>query len=477
VFCADLDLPRAGACADTIAAQIRAQLEDVEGIASMDLAVDTSWVDRRQPQTWEWAHANADGSATASLSADLDMMDLTGEEKAGAEGQGKGKANEGNDIDKDNGEELPECRVIVEIDVQVGTHHLQDHIEWDLLSPLTPEAFARGLCADLGLAGEAGPLIAHAVHEELLKHKRDAVEWGVLGGAPGAFDEGSGTLSVLKDKTGLGLGWGKAPKDGRGRGPKTLRSVWRDWQEAEEFATRFELLSQEEVERREMERERATRWVLFDTRDFRVWLLMYVIAGGCGERRASSRLRHEYVGGSLTRFRINQAQCNVMRANDHHIVATPAFAQLPTPVMTSVDWYTLRTSSNLRIRDGWSQKRIQLNMGVRMTGVSPGELAWCFLPRSSFTYIYAWTTVPFIGLHIQRYVHHVRNSSMPARATRRKYPTSSLRTNNNRCERRFALSSTSFHRRKSLSTNSMKHTTTLGSSLLSLSTCAQPQLA
>jgi hypothetical protein len=170
--------------------------------------------------------------------------------------------------------------------VQIGTHHLQDHVEWDLLSPLTPEAFARALCADIGLGGEAVPLIAHAVHEELLKHKRDAVEWGVLGGDPAPADGEAGSLSVLKDKTGLGLGWGKAPKDGRGRGPKTLRSVWRDWQEAEEFATRFELLTAEEVERREMERERASRCVwpcaggMVRSRDH---------ADDCAERPASSR--------------------------------------------------------------------------------------------------------------------------------------------------------------------------------------------
>lgn len=69
---------------------------------------------------------------------------------------------------------------------------------------------------------------------------------------------GSGV--IMKDKTGLGLGgWGRTPKDGRG--PKTLKSVWREWSEAEEFRTRFEVLSAEEVERREIEKERASRWV------------------------------------------------------------------------------------------------------------------------------------------------------------------------------------------------------------------------
>jgi chromatin structure-remodeling complex subunit SFH1 len=225
-FCTDLDLPILP-WAETVANQIRAQIEDHEGVASMGF--------------------------------DVDALNIYGPGE----------------------DEVPECRVIlsvrsdimrsqptathdisVQIDVQIATYHLMDHIEWDLLSPLTPETFSTTLCADLGLSGEAVPLVAHAIHEELIKHKRDAIEWGVLGGetedAPDKPRDRSG-FGLLKDKTGLGLGWGRAPKDGRG--PKPLRSVWRDWAEAEEFRTRFEVLSAEEVERREIERERATRYV------------------------------------------------------------------------------------------------------------------------------------------------------------------------------------------------------------------------
>ncbi|KZT66911.1 SNF5-domain-containing protein [Daedalea quercina L-15889] len=207
-FCADLDLPT-NPWAETIAAQIRAQLEEHEGVGALDLGTETGVEDETM-----------DGD---------------------------------------------------EIDVQVANHHLSDHIEWDLLSPLTPEQFAGTLCAELGLSGEAVPLIAHAVHEELIKHKRDAWEWGVLGvEQQHAADEDrprdrSG-FSLLKDKTGLGLAWGRAPKDGRG--PKPLRSVWRDWQEAEEFRTRFEVLTAEEVERREIERERASRRLRRETSKF-----------------------------------------------------------------------------------------------------------------------------------------------------------------------------------------------------------------
>ncbi|KAJ6585403.1 hypothetical protein B0H19DRAFT_926894 [Mycena capillaripes] len=193
IFCSDLDLPPVP-WVETVTNQIRAQLEEHEAIARIELT------------------------------------------------------NDGFDAD---GEEVPECRVILSIDVQIANHHLLDHIEWDLLSPLTPEVFAKTLCCELGLTGEAVPLIAHAVHEELMKHKKDAVEWGVV--------DGGG----MRDKTGLGLG-----SVSRGRGPKPLESVWRDWQEADEFRTRFEVLSAEEVERREVERERASRRLRRETSKF-----------------------------------------------------------------------------------------------------------------------------------------------------------------------------------------------------------------
>ncbi|KAH8114468.1 SNF5-domain-containing protein [Phellopilus nigrolimitatus] len=230
IFCADLDLP-AVPWVETVTNQIRAQLEEYEGIASMDLG-------------------------------------------SGVDGYAKEDADDTIDVD------VPECRVILSIDVQIATHHLMDHIEWDLLSPLTPEAFAQQLCADIGLTGEAAPLIAHALHEEILKHKKDAIEWGVIGGETissrdvlddSAVDREKREKGGLKDKTGLGLGpgsWGRAPRDGLGRGPRALKSVWKDWNDAEEYATRFEVLTAEEVERREVERERASRRLRRETSKF-----------------------------------------------------------------------------------------------------------------------------------------------------------------------------------------------------------------
>lgn len=62
--------------------------------------------------------------------------------------------------------------------------------------------------------------------------------------------------------------WGRPPRDGLGRGPRALKSVWKDWNDSDEYAPRFELLTAEEVERREIERERASRRLRRETSKF-----------------------------------------------------------------------------------------------------------------------------------------------------------------------------------------------------------------
>ncbi|KAH7870614.1 uncharacterized protein C8R40DRAFT_1257894 [Lentinula edodes] len=238
-FCRDLDIG-VDPYGEIVARQIRAQVEDARGEAWV------GWMD--------------------SLSVLVEDHDDDDEEE---------------DLDQHQNSltQNTECRVILSLDVQISTHHLTDHIEWDLLSPLTPEAFSLQLCADLGLSGEAIPLIAHAVHEELCRHRRDVVDWGVLGAHPplnsnnsnsgigGSVGDSEGTV---KDRTGLGLGsLGRPARERDGRYPKPLRSAWRDWAEAEEYATRWEVLSPEEVERREVERERAGRRLRRETSKWR----------------------------------------------------------------------------------------------------------------------------------------------------------------------------------------------------------------
>ncbi|KAI8322779.1 SNF5-domain-containing protein [Martensiomyces pterosporus] len=73
-----------------------------------------------------------------------------------------------------------ELRVVLCLEIQVGTHVLRDKVEWDILEPLgsKPEEFARCLCRDLGLGGEYPPLVAHRVREEIARLQKELVEAG-----------------------------------------------------------------------------------------------------------------------------------------------------------------------------------------------------------------------------------------------------------------------------------------------------------
>ena len=90
-----------------------------------------------------------------------------------------------------------------------------------------------------------------------MRHKKDAIESGV-GGFP---TEESATTKTAKIKSGFRSDEGQGRFGARlesysegGKGPSGAS-------EAEEFKTRWEMSSQEEVERREIERERAGRCV------------------------------------------------------------------------------------------------------------------------------------------------------------------------------------------------------------------------
>jgi chromatin structure-remodeling complex subunit SFH1 len=66
-------------------------------------------------------------------------------------------------------------------------------------------------------------------------------------------------MGLVKDKTGLEIrvGFGK---HGERKVPRPLKGVFRDWSEIEEWGTKLEELSAEEVELREIDRERAARY-------------------------------------------------------------------------------------------------------------------------------------------------------------------------------------------------------------------------
>ncbi|ORX34100.1 hypothetical protein BD324DRAFT_636616 [Kockovaella imperatae] len=144
----------------------------------------------------------------------------------------------------------PDCRITINLDVQIYTHILRDRIEWDLASSLPPAVFAKQYCAELGLSGEAIPLVAHAITDELLKHKRDALELDL-------FSETHPLEQAKWERGGAG-----GMKVNSRYGASQLVGVWRDWWEREEYSPVLVELTMEEMERRDLERNRESRRML-----------------------------------------------------------------------------------------------------------------------------------------------------------------------------------------------------------------------
>lgn len=190
-----------------------------------------------------------DNDLDAEDAADEEEQVNTGKEKVNKE---KGQVAQKNTQEEDSQPMEADCRVIVnvslplksvmrgssclQLDVQIFTFNLRDRIEWDLCSHLTPEQFTEAYCAEIGLTGEAKPIIAHAIHEELLKHKKDAYEAKLYG--PGALQ--------IED---------------RKNAPMKLKEVWREWNEKEEFGPVMVPLRMDELIQKEQERDRAARYV------------------------------------------------------------------------------------------------------------------------------------------------------------------------------------------------------------------------
>jgi chromatin structure-remodeling complex subunit SFH1 len=121
-----------------------------------------------------------------------------------------------------------------QLDVQIGTLHLRDRIEWDLTSTLTPELFAATLVRDLSLPTSANPIISHALHEEIYRLKKSCLEMGLIGADDWQL---------------------------RRKGSKPLEGIWREWTEAQTFGPIVQRLTIDELDKVEAERERASRSV------------------------------------------------------------------------------------------------------------------------------------------------------------------------------------------------------------------------
>ncbi|KAI5868272.1 SNF5-domain-containing protein [Durotheca rogersii] len=139
-------------------------------------------------------------------------------------------------------------RCVVSLNVNLSSQLYTDKFEWSLLHPPgTAEAFAKITCADLGLAGEWVPALTHAIYEAVLRLKKEACEAG-----------------------GLVAGWGGVRSEFPNDAAHGADAGWRYDPEhlAEEWEPKVEVLSKEEMEKREVDRERQIRRLRRETARF-----------------------------------------------------------------------------------------------------------------------------------------------------------------------------------------------------------------
>jgi chromatin structure-remodeling complex subunit SFH1 len=128
-------------------------------------------------------------------------------------------------------------RCIVTLNVNLLNRLYTDKFEWSLLhTPGSAESFAKQTCADLGLSGEWIPAMTHAIYEAVLRLKKEACESGGLAGAGYGGDIENFALP------GQEAGW---RYDDEGLG--------------DEWAPSIDMLSKEDIQKREDDRERQIR--------------------------------------------------------------------------------------------------------------------------------------------------------------------------------------------------------------------------
>ncbi|WVN85562.1 uncharacterized protein L203_100710 [Cryptococcus depauperatus CBS 7841] len=255
IFCGDVSIspnPHAQIIADLITAQI----EEFQNVAEVDVCneqvteQDVVWEEHQVSETEETEKGQEKENGQEDEEEEVSGGEEEEEEKEDEEMRRKRLKKGKRDVAPMETRTWlePDCRIIVNLDVQIYSHILRDRIEWDLSSPLPPTVFAKHYCTELGMSGEAIPAIAFAVTEELLKHKKDALDLELF----------SFTHPVEQAK------WekGAPPRTNTKFGARGLQGVWRDWWEREEYGPVLIELTMEEMERREVERTREARRML-----------------------------------------------------------------------------------------------------------------------------------------------------------------------------------------------------------------------
>ncbi|RMJ19032.1 hypothetical protein BHE90_009472 [Fusarium euwallaceae] len=255
----DLDLPHRQNAIAEISKQIRTQLEEYAGVALHPLfhaeqpapSLPQPTASGLTPRP-SFALKSRDESPASAIrgTSRPDTPAQTGGAPTPSQTQAPDVTAEATPILPDSDDYNPDdtYRCIINLNLNLASMLYTDKFEWSLLHPPgTAEAFAKVTCADLGLTGEWIPAMTHAIYEAVLRLKKEACEAG-----------------------GLVAGWGGLQQELPNDAAHGVEAGWRydpdhlgdDWEPKVEF------LSNEEIEKREGDRERQVRRLRRETARF-----------------------------------------------------------------------------------------------------------------------------------------------------------------------------------------------------------------
>ncbi|TRX88827.1 hypothetical protein FHL15_010286 [Xylaria flabelliformis] len=253
----DLDLPNQNAIASEISKQIRTQLEEYAGVALHPLFHSGGRTPPNGATTQPPQSTYRDSSATpatpmpqSSRGPETPMRFAVDTPSKVVPSQLREVTASATPIPADSDDYNPDdtYRCIVNLNVNLSSEVYTDKFEWSLLHPPgTAEAFAKVTCADLGLSGEWVPALTHAIYEAVLRLKKEACEAGGLVAGWGAM----GSELPNDAAHGADAGWRYDPE-----------------QLADGWEPKIETLSKEEIEKREVDRERQIRRLRRETARF-----------------------------------------------------------------------------------------------------------------------------------------------------------------------------------------------------------------
>ncbi|CAK7213627.1 Chromatin structure remodeling complex protein sfh1 [Sporothrix bragantina] len=259
----DLDLPIRSNVAAEISKQIRTQLEEYAGVALHPLfhrgRVAAAPTQAAPAQQRDRDATPAGLAAQARSRADTPLRGTPRPSAAPPTTTATAPTSNGGTVTAVASAILPDAddynpddtyRCIVNLNINLSSRLYTDKFEWSLLHPPgTAEAFARQTCADLGLTGEWVPAMTHAIYEAVLRLKKEACESGGIVTAD--YFANDAAISGVGGEESSGAGWRYDPD--------TLGDAWEP---------KVEILSKEEIEKREGDRERQLRRLRRETARF-----------------------------------------------------------------------------------------------------------------------------------------------------------------------------------------------------------------